>query len=472
MKKRSKIITLTSASIFLLALLVFSVVTVRGVRAQERQNLKQEQLLLLSYVYDFILGNYVDEVDSQILYEGAMKGMLEALGDPYSNYLSASDVKTLSKTTAVGEFGGIGVTIQKLPPQWLNDKSELTDGYVTIIAPLAGTPGYKAGLHAGDFITHVNGESVVPWTADEAVERMTGKPGTKVTLTILRNKTTVFDVEIVRAMIKTPTLESAKLFDYGYIRLMQWTPMLLDDFKKEVTKHLDEGVKGLVLDVRDNPGGLLDSVCDVTDLFLSEGVIVSTKGRTERSVTTFNANDKDDLIPQDLPVVILINKGSASASEIFAGAMKDSKRAILVGETSFGKGSVQEALSLGADGFKLTTAKYFTPSGESIDKTGVSPHIEVKEPEMTDEEIESVSRLLKENRIYNFVDKNPKATDKEIADYVADLQQNHNIKLSDRILKRMIRNALIRRMDFPPAYDYEYDLQLQKAVEILNQKVK
>lgn len=472
MKAKNKIITIISAFVFLAALGVFSFVTVRNVRAQSLRDEKQEHLLLLSYVYDFILGNYVEEVDSRKLYEGAMKGMLEALGDPYSAYLSAADVKDLSKTTAVGEFGGIGVTIQKLPPQWLNEKSELTDGYVTIISPIAGTPGYKAGLHAGDYITHVDGESVVPWTANEAVERMTGKPGTKVRLTILRNKTTVFDVEIIRAMIKTPTVESAKLFDYGYIRMMQWTPMLLNDFKKAAREQLDAGVKGLVLDVRDNPGGLLDSVCDVTDLFLSEGVIVSTKGRVARAETVYTASSEDDLIPTGLPIVVLINKGSASASEIFAGAMKDSGRAVLVGETSFGKGSVQEALSLGADGFKLTTAKYFTPSGASIDKTGVVPDYEVVEPEMSDEELEALGKLLKENLVYSFVEKNPEAKEAEIDAYVKTLQTEHTIGLSDRVLKRLIRNALFRRMDFPPAYDYDYDLQLQKAVEILNEKVR
>lgn len=472
MKMKSKVFTVISAFVFLAALVVFSAVTVRTVRAQSLQDAKQQQLLLLSYVYDFILNNYVDEVDSEKLYEGAMKGMLEALGDPYSSYLSAAEVKDLSKNTAVGEFGGIGVTIQKLPPQWLNEKSELTDGYVTIISPMAGTPGYKAGLHAGDFITHVDGESVIPWTANEAVERMTGKPGTKVTLTILRNKTNVFDVEITRAMIKTPTVESADLFDYGYIRLIQWTPMLLDDFKKAVTEQLEAGVKGLIIDVRNNPGGLLDSVCDVTDLFLSDGVIVSTKGRIPRSMTVYNATADDDLIPEELPVAVLINKGSASASEIFAGAMKDSGRAVIIGETSFGKGSVQEALSLGEDGFKLTTAKYFTPSGESIDKTGVKPDIEVTEPEMTEEELEAVGVLLKENLIESFVEENPKASEAEIDEYVNTLQTEKEIGLSDRILRRLIRNAVFRRMDFPPAYDYDYDLQLQKAVEILNEAVQ
>ena len=326
---------------------------------------------------------------------------------------------------------------------------------------MAGTPGYKAGLHAGDFITHVNGESVIPWTANEAVERMTGKPGTEVTLTILRNKTNVFDVKITRAMIKTPTVESADLFDYGYIRLIQWTPMLLDDFKKAVTEQLEAGVKGLIIDVRNNPGGLLDSVCDVTDLFLSDGVIVSTKGRTPRSMTVYNATADDDLIPEDLPVAVLINKGSASASEIFAGAMKDSGRAVIIGE-----------LSLGEDGFKLTTAKYFTPSGESIDKTGVKPDIEVSEPEMTDGELEAVGVLLKENLIESFVEENPEAGEEEIDGYVRMLQTEKEIGLSDRILRRLIRNAVFRRMDFPPAYDYDYDLQLQKAVEILNEAVQ
>ena len=389
---------------------------------------------------------------------------------PIRNWKVAFHLK--SGDVPVGEFGGIGVTIQKLPPQWLNEKSELTDGYVTIISPMAGTPGYKAGLHAGDFITHVDGESVIPWTANEAVERMTGKPGTEVTLTILRNKTNVFDVKITRAMIKTPTVESADLFDYGYIRLIQWTPMLLDDFKKAVTEQLEAGVKGLIIDVRNNPGGLLDSVCDVTDLFLSDGVIVSTKGRIPRSMTVYNATADDDLIPEDLPVAVLINKGSASASEIFAGAMKDSGRAVIIGETSFGKGSVQDALSLGEDGFKLTTAKYFTPSGESIDKSGVKPDIEVTEPEMTEEELEAVGVLLKENLIESFVEENPKASEAEIDKYVDTLQTEKEIGLSDRILRRLIRNAVFRRMDFPPAYDYDYDLQLQKAVEILNEAVQ
>ncbi len=459
---------LTSIIFLSLAVIMLSLIVVKQVSAFTENKNKNVFLENISELYDYIKEDYVDVPDEKLLYEGAMKGMLEALGDPHSTYLSKREIDELSKNTTRGEYGGIGIYINKLPPKSLNKNSLPTDGYITIIAPFEGSVGYREGLHAGDFITHVNGESVIPMTSDEAVSKMTGKPGTDVTLTILRGDSLVFDVVITREVIQVPSEKHSMIGDIGYLKIINWTGHSPERIKEVLEGFNKEKYKGLIIDLRSNPGGLLSSAVDITDYFLSEGTIVSTKGRTEDSKMSYDASESETIVPEDMPVVIIIDEGSASASEIFAGALKDTKRATIVGETSFGKGSVQTVYPFykTGDAMKLTIAKYYTPSGVNIDKVGIKPDVEVKEPELTEEEIKDLIEIYSDRLISKFVKDNPKPSNKDISNFSEELKSK-GISINSRSLKKMIKNEQYRKMDFPPVYDLEYDLQLREAVSII-----
>jgi carboxyl-terminal processing protease len=321
---------------------------------------------LFGDVLDTVERQYVTEVDDTKLIQAAIDGMLTSL-DPHSGYLDPENFDEMRDQTR-GEYGGLGIEVTS------------EDGVVKVISPMDGTPAALAGIKAGDYITAVNGESVLGLTVNEAVKQMRGKPGEPVVLTIAREKTDPFDVKIVRQVIK-PKSASAKMEgDYGYLRVGGFNEKTTDEAEAALTelRAKNPKMKGLILDLRNNPGGLLDQAVGISDLFLEGGEIVSQRGRDARDVERYNARPGD--IAQGLPMVVLINSGSASAAEIVAGALQDRKRAELVGLTSFGKGSVQTVIPLrgGMDGaLKLTTARYYTPSGRSIQKTGIEPDLEV-----------------------------------------------------------------------------------------------
>jgi carboxyl-terminal processing protease len=267
-----------------------------------------------------------------------------------------------------GEYGGLGIEVTS------------EDGVVKVISPMDGTPAATAGLKAGDYITAVNGESVLGLSVNDAVKQMRGKPGETVTLTIAREKSDPFDVKLVREVIKPKSATAKMEGDYGVLRVSAFNEKTTDETEAAFTalKAKNPNMKGLILDLRNNPGGLLDQAVGVSDLFLQGGEIVSQRGRDARDVERYNARPGD--ITNGMPMVVLINSGTASAAEIVSGALQDRKRAQLVGITSFGKGSVQTVIPLrgGMDGaLKLTTARYFTPSGRSIQKTGITPDLEV-----------------------------------------------------------------------------------------------
>ena len=325
-------------------------------------------LELFGDVLDTVERQYVTEVDDKKLIEAAIDGMLTSL-DPHSNYLNPEGFDDL-RDQSRGEYGGLGIEITG------------EDGVVKVISPMDGTPAFRAGIKAGDFITGVNGDSVIGLSVSEAVKLMRGKPGEPVTLTIAREKTDAFDVKLVREIIKTKSAVGRMEGDYGYLRVSGFNEKTTDEASAAITdlKTKNPTMKGLILDLRNNPGGLLDQAVGISDLFLEGGEIVSQRGRDPRDIERYNARPGDAIA--GLPLVVLINSGSASASEIVAGALQDRKRGELVGLTSFGKGSVQTVIPLrgGADGaLKLTTARYFTPSGRSIQKTGIVPNLEVAE---------------------------------------------------------------------------------------------
>src|SRR3954470_16663725 len=321
---------------------------------------------LFGDVLTTVENQYVTEVDDTKLIQSALDGMLTSL-DPHSGYLSPDSFEDMQDTTR-GEYGGLGIEVTS------------EDGVVKVISPMDDTPASRAGIQAGDYITAVNGQSVLGLTVNEAVKQMRGAAGEGVTLTIARDKTDPFDVKLVREVIKPKAAIAKMEGDYGYVRLPGFNEKATEALTASINdlKTKNPHMKGLIFDLRNNPGGLLDQAVGVSDVFLDGGEVVSQRGRDPRDIQRYNAKPGDLL--NGLPVVVLINQGSASAAEIVAGALQDRHRAELVGITSFGKGSVQTVIPLrgGADGaLKLTTARYFTPSGRSIQRTGITPDLEV-----------------------------------------------------------------------------------------------
>lgn len=337
-----------------------------GGQSQTNSTDTYRQLSLLGDVFEKVRAQYVEEVSDEKLVEAAINGMLTSL-DPHSSYLSAKSFQDMRVQTK-GEFGGLGIEVT------------MENGFVKVVSPIDDTPASEAGLQPGDYITHLDGEAVLGLTLSDAVERMRGKVGTPIKLTIRRAEEEPFDVEITRAIITIKSVRSRVIQDIGYIRITTFneqTTVGLQESVSSIKEELGDRLHGFVIDLRNNPGGLLDQAISVTDAFLERGEIVSTRGREEANASRVNATPGD--ITDGKPVVVLINGGSASASEIVAGALQDHRRAIVLGTQSFGKGSVQTILPLqGNAAMRLTTARYYTPSGRSIQAKGIEPDIKVE----------------------------------------------------------------------------------------------
>jgi len=413
---------------------------------------------MMQNVFDFIVNNYVDEVDPQVLFEGAMNGMFGALDDPYSAFLTASDMGDMSHTTQ-GSFGGVGLNITQPVGQRTDGKPR----YVEVVSPIEDTPGWRAGINPGDFIKEINGIMTDTLTMDEVLGMLRGTVGEQVNLVIRRGERIEFPVTITRAVIEVPTVKHAMIGDTGYLRLITFTPMTIERAVEAIGYFQANNYKSIVLDLRNNYGGLLNSAVAVASLFLEGGTVVSTRSRIASENRNFNAG-RTALVPADIPVVVLINRGSASASEIVAGALKDRGRAYVVGETSFGKGSVQQIFPLNNTGFRITTARYYTPSGVNIDKVGIPPDRLVEFPDFSEEDADQLNRLMNANRIPEFTERNPNANQAQIDAFAATLEREYHLNLS--LIKRLIRNELNRTV-IAPVYDMEYDVQLQEAVNIL-----
>ena len=326
------------------------------------------QLNLFGDIFERVRSHYVEKPDDSKLVEGAVNGMLNGL-DPHSSYLDPKNFRDMQIQTR-GEFGGLGIEVT------------MEDGLIKVVAPIDDTPAAKAGIRAGDVITHLDDEAVQGLTLNQAVEKMRGAPNTKITLKVMRKGVDKpLDIAIVRDVIRVRSVRSKVEDDVGYIRITQFNDQTTEGLKKAIKDLTDQisadKLKGFVLDLRNNPGGLLDQAISVSDAFLERGEIVSTRGRDPDETQRFNARPGD--LVKGKPVIVLINGGSASASEIVAGALQDHKRATLVGTRSFGKGSVQTIIPLGPGNgaLRLTTARYYTPAGRSIQAKGIVPDIEV-----------------------------------------------------------------------------------------------
>ncbi len=336
--------------------------------AQEKSSETYRQLNLFGDVFERVRVDYVEEVGDKELIENAINGMLTAL-DPHSSYLNEQNYRDMQVHTR-GEFGGLGIEVT------------LENGLVKVVSPIDDTPAFRAGVQPGDLITHIDGEQVLGLTLQKAVERMRGPPDTEIRLTIRRNNREPFDITLIRAIIRIQSVRSRiERKDIGYVRITSFNEKTSEGLNKAMEKlhaESDGKLKGVVLDLRNNPGGLLDQAVAVADAFLDKGEIVSTRSRRPEDSQRFNARPDD--LAEGMPMVVLINSGSASASEIVAGALQDHKRAIVMGTTSFGKGSVQTIIPLPGHGaMRLTTARYYTPSGRSIQAKGIDPDIVVEQ---------------------------------------------------------------------------------------------
>ena len=344
-------------------------VTTSALAAADTTN--YQELETFMSVYERVKAQYVDKVDDHTLIKGAIDGMLAAL-DPHSSYVEATDFDVLKATTD-GNYGGLGITVS------------VEDGAVKVVSPMEDTPAWRAGLKSGDYITHINGELLYGLSLDEAVEKMKGQPGSSVKLTIVRpGRDKPFDVGLVRERIELRPVKWEIKDGIGYININSFAGNT-GDATKAALLAIDKatGVKplGYVVDLRSNPGGLLDQAIDVSDAFLERGEIVSQRGRERDDIERYYATPGD--MAHGLPVVVLIDAGSASAAEIVAGALQDHHRALLLGERSFGKGSVQTVQIMGPKAaLRLTTARYYTPSGRSVQAGGIDPDITV--PQLTD----------------------------------------------------------------------------------------
>jgi len=368
------------------------------------------QLELFGDIFERVRAQYVDEAADKDLIEAAINGMLQSL-DPHSSYLNEDSFRDMQVQTR-GEFGGLGIEVT------------MEQGLVRVVSPIDETPAARAGLEAGDFITHLDGESVLGLTLSDAVDRMRGRVGSDIELTIRREGAEPFDVTVTRDVVRIRSVRSRVEGKVGYIRVTTFNEQTMDGVESSMAslrEELGNEMIGLVLDLRRNPGGLLDQAVKVSDAFLDQGEIVSTRGRDPDAAQRFNATKGD--LAEGLPIVVLINGGSASASEIVAGALQDHKRAVVMGTESFGKGSVQTIMPISGHGaLRLTTAKYYTPSGRSIQLTSITPDIIVEQAKV---EIEERTQRVRERDLRNAlsnegVEETPKDAVEEETDEVSE----------------------------------------------------
>ena len=395
-----KMLKMNNKKTILFIFFIYAIIPLKTINADTNRQETYKQLNLFGDVFQRVQEQYVEEVTDKKLIESAISGMLQSL-DPHSSYLSADSYKDMQVKTK-GKFGGLGIEIT------------MEDGVVKVVSPIDDTPAAKAGMMSGDLIIGVDGESIRGLTINESVSKLRGPVGSKVIITVVRDKQDPYEIEIKRDIINIKSVKHNIIKNIGYVRLTTFSDTTTSGLEKAITeikKNIGNKFQGLILDLRNNPGGLLNQSISVADAFLNQGEIVSTQGRNDDDTSRVFAK-KGDLI-NGQPLVVLINSGSASASEIVAGALKDHSRAIIIGTRSFGKGSVQSIIPLAGNGaMRLTTARYFTPSGISIQAKGIEPDI-IVEAGATDFKKPKNNNRREEN-LRGALDKNKKSKETEI----------------------------------------------------------
>jgi len=413
-----------------------------------------QYLALFQNIYMKIFNEYVDSQKADDLFHNAIDGMIKGLNDPHSALLRPKSFEEL-KTETKGEYGGLGIVVGK------------KDDKLTVISPMEDTPAEKVGLRADDRIIKINGTNVIGIALDKAVDKLRGPPGAPVTITVERDSEKApFDVTIVREKIDIKSVKFSTIStNIGYLRVTSFSANTPDQLEKAVASMKTNNCDSLIIDLRNNPGGLLDVAIKVADMFLDSGPIVSTRGRTLNNSPPSYMATPGTIVSPKMPIVVLVNKGSASASEIFAGAMQDTKRAVLLGTQTYGKGSVQTVINLdGGYGIRLTIARYYTPADRMIDKVGLAPDINVDDKYLTKEQVDMINKLDRTNILRTFAaDHKDTWSTNDLAKLKENLKSG-GIDLPDALLRAKIQYEQTRKT---PAYNLELDGQLREAVQIM-----
>ena len=419
----------------------------------------------LELLYRLVQRDFLFDIDHKAVYESLAKGLFSGLGDDYSAYIVSKDAADFSEDTS-GTYGGIGAYISKNYLEY-RDFSKPHTYMVNITSVFPGSPAEAAGLRSGDLISHIDGESVEDWEANDASRALKGTPNTPVVLTVVRGQST-FEITVIRKIVSVPTVSKDIIHEsIGYLRITQFTNSTGEQVRKELTDLLSEGITSLVLDLRSNPGGIVDSTMSVADMFLSDQTIVHVSSKHSANNRTYVSSPRI-LVPQQMPVVVLLNKGSASSSEILAGALKDNQRATLIGSDSFGKGLIQIVSPFGDGYYTLTTSQYRTPSGNDIHEIGIPVDIAVEELVIPDEQMDTYMEFINSGVVSQFVEEHPEFTQEHFDLFMSTIV-GEDPPLPEDVYRLLLRREYVFQMPFDdrPVADPEYDYVLRRAVEFL-----
>ncbi len=435
--------------------------------SQTRQDEIAINMQKLELLYRLVSRDFLFDIDHETVYESMAKGLFSGLDDKYSAYILSKDAADFSEDTS-GTYGGIGAYISKHYPEY-RDYSKPETYMVNITSVFPGSPAEKAGLRSGDLISHIDGEVVDSMEAEEASRALKGKPDTEVSLNILRGQA-VFDVTVLRKIVTVPTV-SADILDgeIGYLRITQFTQSTAQQARKELLIFLEEGVEGIILDLRDNPGGIVDTTLSVADMFLSDETIVHIRGKHADRDQTLRSS-KGTLIPPEMPMVTLVNKGSASASEILAGALQDNQRSPLIGTQTFGKGLIQIVSPFGDGYYTLTTSQYKTPSGAEIHTVGIPVDIEVDDVYIDEDEMEAYLEFTNSGVVEEFVAEHPGFSFENVQLFL-DSVVGEDPPFDEEVYRILIRREYLNEIPYEerPIVDVEFDPAVKRAITFLTQ---
>lgn len=434
-------------------------------KAQEEENVTiSEMLYSLGNLYTFLDNNYLWSVDSKKMQINLIKAMVSSLGDKYSYYITPDEAEDF-KESSQGDYVGIGTYLTKVNPDYIDPKDPST--YMVIItSPFPGGPADRAGIRAKDMISHVNGEDVSKLTSTEASKLIRGKEGEDITLTIHRGDA-VFDITLQPEVVTTPTTSKTIIDgDIGYLFISSFTSHTYDNFNKDINYLLDNGAKKIILDLRNNGGGYVDDSLKIANSFVSEGKLLTAHYKNSNNTVVYNAT-ATTLVPEEYPVIILVNEGTASASEILTAALKENNRATVIGSKTYGKGVMQSEIPYLGGYLCIVTSSYTTPLDNDIHEKGITPDIIIKEEEYTDEELKAYSEFLKTDKAEEYMKEYPEYSKENILRF-ADINSDSDVPYT--LLCLLIRNEYIYSIDYDkrPIADPEFDNVLKRAIEEIN----